>query len=597
MARVLVAPLMAALILISVPMDWALAQTTACSPLNPPSNVAPLLPGYTITGLCGGLNFPTAMTFGRDGTIWVSEEGTASSPAAVKQIDNMGNVTIQLAATDLPAGTIVSPLTGIVFDSKRSLFWLIHRQTNSASAPGVAVGVISQFKPSDPKGTFQTVIVGFPSFGDHPNSQIVFDADGRAYVNGAAPTNSSVPGPDDGWLTSTTPPDLSPLSDFPGVNVELSGIGYRTLFPFRLDPNGGCSPPLNPPCTALAKITDPFEPFGQGPVAAWTVVKAPTPAHSRQVTVNNQVINIIAGGGTVYSFDPDAKDPTSTMRLEGWGFRNPYGIGFDPFNPKLLFVSNNGADVRQTIANGMVVIRGSRPIDNDYDDLFVINTREDRDNKRDQDSKNEDNDGRDNDGRRVPFFGHPDYFHDPVTRQPLPVTYPLFCPKGLVPPPSGATVVEVGQCSQFAFSDRFRYKLEVQPAFAELELHSSANMFDFSRSKAFGYEGDIFIAETGSFPRGTGATTLTGYKVARVDRHSNQVTDFVTHPDFMLNTIFPGSCSSPVATAFNKPIDVHIRGSEMFIVDFGVLLPADPAFCAQTLNVPNSGKIWKVTHQ
>jgi hypothetical protein len=31
------------------------------------------------------------------------------------------------------------------------------------------------------------------------------------------------------------------------------------------------------------------------------------------------------------------------MQLEAWGFRNPYGIGFDPFNPNLLFVSNNGA--------------------------------------------------------------------------------------------------------------------------------------------------------------------------------------------------------------------------------------------------------------
>jgi hypothetical protein len=42
-------------------------------------------------------------------------------------------------------------------------------------------------------------------------------------------------------------------------------------------------------------------------------------------------------------------------------------------------------------------------------------------------------------------------------------------------------------------------------------------MFDFSGTAAFGYQGDIFIAETGSIPTGTGAKTLTGFKVARIE--------------------------------------------------------------------------------
>jgi hypothetical protein len=72
--------------------------------------------------------------------------------------------------------------------------------------------------PSEP----QTLIAGFPSFGDHPNSQIVFGADGRGYINGAVPTNSSVVGPDNGWAL-TTPT----LQDFPGEDIELSGMGTR----------------------------------------------------------------------------------------------------------------------------------------------------------------------------------------------------------------------------------------------------------------------------------------------------------------------------------------------------------------------------------
>ena len=497
----------------------------------PPSNVV-IPEGYSMTAVATGLNFPTAMTFFGD-AIWVTEMGnTTTSPAAVKEIDSGGNIRTMLTATDLPDGTLRPPLTGIVF--ARGWFWLIHRQTNSENAPDVPVGVISRFRPHDPVGTFATVIAGFPSFGDHPNSQIVFGADGRAYINGAAPTNSGVVGPDNGWAL-TTPT----LSDFPGMDVELSGDGYQTLIPFPpLDPAGG---------TPAALITEPFMPFGGGTVPAGTVVKAPTPA--------NPIQGIIAGGGTVYSFDPEAADPTSTMRLEAWGFRNPYGIGFDPFDPNRLFVSNNGADVRQTTINGVITIRGSRPIDNDFDDMFVVRI-----------------------GDGVQFFGHPDYFHDPDTGQPLPVTNPLFCPAPRplpVPPPP----VLASPCPDFAFSDQFRANLKVEPAFAEIEFHSSANMFDFSRTGAFGFKGDIFIAETGSIPTGTGATSLTGFKVARIDRQTGEVSDFITHPTNEQGVIFE-------ADGFNKPIDVRFRGPEMFIVDFGVFAPAPVT--------PNTGKVWKV---
>jgi hypothetical protein len=161
----------------------------------------------------------------------------------------------------------------------------------------VPFGAVSRFQASNPVGTFQTLIAGFPSFGDHPNSQIVFGDDGRAYINGAAPTNSSVVGPDNSWAP-TTPT----LHDFPGMDIELSGIGYQTLIPWPippatvgLDPAGG---------TSAAKITMPYMAFGGGTVPPRTVVKAPTPA--------NPIQGIIAGGGTVYSFDPDDPNPTST---------------------------------------------------------------------------------------------------------------------------------------------------------------------------------------------------------------------------------------------------------------------------------------------
>jgi hypothetical protein len=114
----------------------------------------------------------------------------------------------------------------------------------------------------------------------------------------------------------------------------------------------------------------------------------------------------------------------------------------------------------------------------------------------------------------------------------------------------------------------------VQPAFAELELHSSANMFDFSPNANFGFKGDIFIAETGSIPPGTGATSLVGFKIARVDRTTGSVTDFIAHTSNDRSTILDPS-------GFNKPIDVKFNASKMFIADFGTFAPA-------------TGKVWMV---
>jgi len=128
--KITVVPLMAALLLISMRLQ-ALAQP-ACS--ANPSNVVTLPTNYSITAVVCGLSSPTAMTFYKD-KIWVTER-----VPVVKEIDNMGNVTTKLQASDLPAGTLVSPLTGIVYDSKRDWFWLVHIQTNSA---GVNVGAIS----------------------------------------------------------------------------------------------------------------------------------------------------------------------------------------------------------------------------------------------------------------------------------------------------------------------------------------------------------------------------------------------------------------------------------------------------------------------
>jgi hypothetical protein len=138
--------------------------------------------------------------------------------------------------------------------------------------------------------------------------------------------------------------------------------------------------------------------------------------------------------------------------------------------------------------------------------------------------------------------------------------------------------------------------LTVQPAFAEITFHGSSNMFDFSRTQAFGFKGDIFVGLTGAGPPGTGATDLAGYKVDRIDRETGQVSDFIFHACTANSTACRATIFEP--DGLNRPIDVHFRGPEMFIVDFGVAVQSaagTPNPCAPGVLACGGGKVWKVT--
>ena len=97
------------------------------------SNVV-IAPGYTMTAVATGLNFPTAITFHGD-SIWVTEAGIITPPT-VKEIDRDGKTRTVLTDSMLPAGVLVSPVTGITFAD--GWIWLVHRQT--ATSGGVPVG-------------------------------------------------------------------------------------------------------------------------------------------------------------------------------------------------------------------------------------------------------------------------------------------------------------------------------------------------------------------------------------------------------------------------------------------------------------------------
>ena len=486
-----------------------------------PSNVR-VNGGYSMVALTTGLNFPTAVAVSGN-RIWVAEAGfLPSTVPTIKEIDQNGTARPILSGSDVPG--LLGPLTDVTFFD--GWLWITHRQIG---ANGRLVGAISKFQPDNAKATFTTVITNLPSGGDHYAEEIVFDTSGRGYFSQGSATNSSVVGPDNylvtGWLQD---PSLRNFHDFPAATIVLNGNAYQTGAPFPLDADA-------------SQMTSPFKPFGSGVVPSGTVVQGATPATPQE--------GMIAGNGAVYSFDPSAANPASTLRLEAWGFRNPYGIGFDPSQQGSLFVSNNGADYRKATVNGQLQIVESRPVDNDWDDLFLVHA-----------------------GGAPQFFGWPDFFHDPRTGAPVPATSPDFC----VDEPA------TNPCPRFVFDDAFRSSLTVQPAVAEFEHHSSANKFDFATDPRFRFTGDVFVAETGSLPPGTGAEEFVGYKVVRVNRQNGQVEDFIVHTSQERDVIFQPA-------GFNKPIDVKFSGSRMLVVDFGVFEPS------AGLITPNSGKIWIVS--
>jgi hypothetical protein len=478
-------------------------------------------PGYFLVPLATRLDFPTAVATSTD-QIWVSEAGvTPGATPKVKRIDAGGHVTTILDGAAL-GSRFMGPLTDVTFQD--GWLWVTHRQ---AGVNGWAVGAISRFQPDDPTGTFTTVLTNLPSAGDHYTEEVVFDRTGRGYFAQGSATNSGVVGPDN-WIITQWLQQAPTFHDFPAKAIVLNGASFETPVPFPLDPSA-------------SKITAPFMPFGSGPVAPGTVV----PAAPRD--------GIVAGNGAVYSFDAGASNAAGTLRLEGWGFRNPYGIGLDPFNAGVLFATNNGADTRGVagetgipIDEEDIKIVESRPIDEDFDDLFAVRI-----------------------GGAEEFFGWPDFVHDEESGAVRPVTDAEFCG-------------ELEHCPGFILDGSFRSTLHVEPAVTELGYHTSANKFDVATSQQFKHEGDLFVAETGSFIPSTGATEFTGYKVVRVDR-SGHVSDFITNTGTTVATIFD-------PTGFNKPIDVKFMGDAMLVVDFGVFEPGLSIVQAGT------GKLWVVCH-
>ena len=114
-------------------------------------------------------------------------------------------------------------------------------------------------------------------------------------------------------------------------------------------------------------------------------------------------------------------------------------------------------------------------------------------------------------------------------------------------------------------------KLPNQPPqpVARFPVHSSADGFAFSRSPAFGYPGEAFVAIFGDESPTTGKIlSPVGGKVVRVNVSTGVIHDFATN-----RAPKQGPGTKVGVGGFERPVCVRFdpRGDTLYVIDFGVM--------------------------
>lgn len=370
----------------------------------------------------------------------------------------------------------------------------------------------------DTGGGMRDLVTGLPSSGDHHNNQMTVGPDGKIYFGQGTLTNSGVVGEDNfkmGWLKKH--PDFH---DIPARDITLVGRTFEA-------PN-----PLN---TRGEKVeTSAFHPFAEAD-AQGSVVVGQTMA-----------------SGTILRMNPDG----SGLEVYAWGLRNPFGVMWSPDGT--LYATENGFDVR-----------GSRPIANDQEDIYIIRERA--------------------------WYGWPDY------AMGVPVTDPRFRPKDKPQP-------------QFVMADH----PSVEQPWLNFPKHSAIAKLEFSGSESFG-AGHMFVAFFGHMAPMTGEAPEEhgGHRVVRINPETRAVETFFSQKhahdgqgvagghggghgedgaasqrrDEQERHASGGHRGESMTAGPRRLLDVRFApdGDALYIADFGSMVVED-----KPRPVPGTGVIWRV---
>ena len=419
-----------------------------------PRNIA-VPAGYRIEVVANGLTFPTGITFDEDGTPVVVESGYAygekwTTPRLVR-VEPDGSL------VPVASGGMNGPWNGVSFDHGN--FYV----AEGGEREGGRILKIS----SD--GQVTMLISNLPSLGDHHTDGPVIGPDGKIYFGQGTASNAGIVGPDNmkfGWLARH--PEFH---DIPGQDITLTG----------------------------QNITSPDVLRGHGRARTGAFVPFGTRTFPGQVIPGGLPCN-----GSVMAISPDGGD----LQLVAWGFRNPFGLAFDP-NGK-LFVTDNGYDDR-----------GSRPVWGVSDLLWSVN--------------------------QGTWYGWPDFTgndslsdkaYQPPHKKRI---WPLIADPPNVPP---APVAHLG-------------------------VHVGAAGLDFSRSEQFGHVGEAFVALFGDEAPNVGKTLHpVGCRVVRVNVKEGIIEDFAVNfgrHNGPASKIGGGGLERPIAVRFSPD------GNALYVVDFGVM--------------------------
>lgn len=255
-------------------------------PVNPDAIVAPQ--GYRVEPLITGLTFPSAISFGTGGELYLAEAGgVAGSVVAVPRV-----LRVDPDQSVSEIGRLENPIVGLVYREGELLI------AEDGPAPRI-LRVTAE-------GEVKILVEGLPGGGDYGLSGLSQDANGALLFGLGTRTNSGVVGLDNvarGWVAQ------SPQhADIPGVDVQLTGINYVTS---RTTPAG------------TARVTTGgFKPY----------------------SVRSEPGEKLGGaqrcGGAVYRLAPDASEPERVA----WGLRNPVGVACSPDGR--IFATEGGMEER-----------------------------------------------------------------------------------------------------------------------------------------------------------------------------------------------------------------------------------------------------------